>query len=103
MGIERDISGLVDLHEKCFEQTTQEIPEYEGTEIKATSYNNGTIEDNLSGEAFEWHKKNDRQLSEILLACAYNLGRDSVLNNEVKERDKIIELLTESLNLLKES
>ena len=98
--IETDLKGLVKIHNVCFKLENIEIPLYVGQEVKPSIYNNGLISDNLNGEKYQWHIENGRNLGEILLAQAYNLGYDLCLDNEINMRDAIIEtqrLLIEKL------
>jgi len=99
--IETDLKGLVKIHNECFKLEKTKIPLYNGQEVKPSLYNNGLISDNINGEKYQWHIDNGRNLGDILLAMAYNLGYDSCLENEIKTRDAIIEsqrLLIEKLS-----
>lgn len=90
--VESDLKGLIKIFNECFDRNSNQIPKYNGTEIKPSLYNCGSIESNINGDQYERHIRDGRTLVDALLCCAYNLGAEQALESEnMKMKDALIE------------
>lgn len=98
--VEGDLRVLVRIFNTCYVRNDNEIPEYDGVEIKSSIYNCGSIKSNINGEEYERHIRDGRTLADALLSSAYNLGAEMVIQGDDM---KIKNALVESQSLLIET
>lgn len=101
--VDSDIRGLVKIFETCFDRNSNPIPKYDGVEQTPSINNIGLISENLNGDLYKYHLKEGRDLAEILLACAYNLGAEQVVQGRLKETKEQLSCLIDLTKLITEN
>lgn len=92
--IEDDLKGLIKFFKKCFTRNNEDVPKYSGQLIESNTFDDYSIKASLNpkSEAYKYHLERGRDLSVILLSCAYQLGFDCCYVKELKPLNRFIKM-----------
>lgn len=76
--LEDDLKGLKRLFRKCFTRNDNNIPAYRGQQVGRKHHDLGAnIKSQLNGKGYDYHIEQGRDLTDILMGTAYQLGYDA--------------------------
>lgn len=104
--VEDDIKGLVKVFRKCFDRNDNPIPLYKGQDIERKAHDGFKIKDRLKPgkdefEGMRYETEQGRDLVDVLLSGAFQLGYDLCCVTKVEELQKHQELIGHILDELK--